>query len=352
MLRNFKTNRTGKVIAVITSLVPLTLLAQTETTKTASASTGSSDDLLWYSFYAIMALLLLVIMKLGKVLTDVVKLLHKKRNVKPLATILLLFISGVIFSQALPVAQTTMHSTSDSNLNLIMAIAVLGAGFFVVLMLILRIRATLIELVPQKEQEPAAFILTRLLNNFGGSSRWKCSFIIFGFLAVGYLSYYAVMCRSSGNDEYEASVKVGKEQREDYARLNAAKVNVDNVTMADAAGIAEGKEIFMTNCSPCHGRNGEGVVGPNLTDGYWLHGGSINDIFKSISTGWPAKGMKAWQADLSPVQIKDVASFIKSIYGTKPANAKAPEGDLSDGGKTPEIDSANRIVLKGRDGNI
>jgi cytochrome c oxidase cbb3-type subunit 3 len=82
-------------------------------------------------------------------------------------------------------------------------------------------------------------------------------------------------------------------------------------------------------CGACHGAGGEGNdVGPNLADEYWLHKGSIKDIFYSIKYGWPEKGMKSWKDDMSPVQIAQVASYIKSLQGTNPPNAKAPQGDL------------------------
>ncbi len=73
---------------------------------------------------------------------------------------------------------------------------------------------------------------------------------------------------------------------------------------------------------------GEGSVGPNLTDDYWLHGGKIQDIFKTIKYGYPDKGMKSWKDDYSPTQIAQLASFIKTLRGTNPPNAKAPQGEL------------------------
>lgn len=104
------------------------------------------------------------------------------------------------------------------------------------------------------------------------------------------------------------------------------------VTVADATGIAEGKKIFTGTCFACHGPNGEGnAVGPNLTDKYWLHGGSISDVFKTIADGVPDKGMQPWGKTYSPTEIKNLASFILSLQGTKPQNAKAPQGNLYNG---------------------
>ncbi|HMI64176.1 MAG TPA: hypothetical protein VK518_24840, partial [Puia sp.] len=69
-------------------------------------------------------------------------------------------------------------------------------------------------------------------------------------------------------------------------------------------------------------------VGPNLTDAYWLHGGSIQEVFKTIKYGWPDKGMKSWKDDYSPVQIAQISSYVESLGGTNPPNAKPPQGTL------------------------
>ena len=91
--------------------------------------------------------------------------------------------------------------------------------------------------------------------------------------------------------------------------------------------VASGKTHYMTYCMPCHGDKGQGTVGPNLTDEYWLHGGTTADITKSIAEGIPAKGMAPWLGVLGPKKIAQVVAFIESIQGTNPAGAKAPQGD-------------------------
>ena len=85
--------------------------------------------------------------------------------------------------------------------------------------------------------------------------------------------------------------------------------------------------MFATRCPPCHGNNAEGLVGPNLTDEYWLHGGGVKDVFKTIKYGVPEKGMIAWEKSLSAQQISDITNYVLSLKGTKPAGAKAPQGD-------------------------
>jgi cytochrome c oxidase cbb3-type subunit 3 len=77
----------------------------------------------------------------------------------------------------------------------------------------------------------------------------------------------------------------------------------------------------------CHGDKGQGTVGPNITDEYWLHGGKVTSIFKTIKYGVPEKGMISWEKTLTAKQISDVSNYIISLKGTNPANGKTPQGD-------------------------
>lgn len=113
-----------------------------------------------------------------------------------------------------------------------------------------------------------------------------------------------------------------------YLKNAANNVDENTVTMLDAAGIAQGAELFAKNCVACHGTAGEGTIGPNLTDANWLHKGGLKDIFYSIKYGWPEKGMRSWKEDLSPMQIAQLTSYVRSLAGTDPPNAKAPEGEI------------------------
>lgn len=158
---------------------------------------------------------------------------------------------------------------------------------------------------------------------------WKYGFYITIFVAVLYLLKYEIWHNGPNpTEEYNTEMTTAKDQVDAY--LASMKNNVDEktVTMADAAGIAAGQVSFAKTCVPCHGAKGEGGVGPNLTDDYWLHGGNVADIFKTIKYGYPDKGMQSWQATYSPIQIQELASYIKTLKGTNPPNGKAPQGDL------------------------
>jgi cytochrome c oxidase cbb3-type subunit 3 len=96
------------------------------------------------------------------------------------------------------------------------------------------------------------------------------------------------------------------------------------------ASISRGETVFKTTCAPCHGGNGQGVVGPNLTDGYWLHGGRPDSIVESISHGYPAKGMPSWKGVLGPEKVRLVAAYVLSLRGQPVPNPKAPQGVLEE----------------------
>lgn len=94
----------------------------------------------------------------------------------------------------------------------------------------------------------------------------------------------------------------------------------------DEGALAEGKAVFVTNCAACHAADGGGNIGPNLTDRFWLHGGRVEDIDRTIRAGVLAKGMPAWDKLLKPAQLDRVVAFVYSLGGTTPAKPKAPEG--------------------------
>jgi cytochrome c oxidase cbb3-type subunit 3 len=89
-----------------------------------------------------------------------------------------------------------------------------------------------------------------------------------------------------------------------------------------------GAARFTKSCAPCHGEHAQGLIGPNLTDDRWLHGGSVEQIFQTVAKGWPAKGMPPWGRALKPDELSALVSYIRSIQGSNPAGGRPPEGDV------------------------
>ena len=158
---------------------------------------------------------------------------------------------------------------------------------------------------------------------------WKYGFYFTIVVGLIYLLNFHVMgLGKNPTEEYNAEMESARIQKERYEASNKDKIDENKVPMADAAGIKEGQQLFEANCAACHLKDGGGNVGPNLTDDYWLHKGSLNDIFHTIKVGYPDKGMQSWSGQFTPKQISYLASFIKSIHGTKPATPKAQQGEF------------------------
>lgn len=174
---------------------------------------------------------------------------------------------------------------------------------------------------------------------------WKYGFYLTIVIAVIYLiNYHVIKTAPLQAEEYTNSVKKAEAEIAEFMKNSADNVDENTIKFLDNPDdISAGKELFMNNCSACHGRSGEGTVGPNLTDDYWLHNGSLSDVFKSIKYGWADKGMKSWKEDLSPMQIAQLTSFIKTLQGTNPPNPKEKQGELYVETES-KVDSTNVIV--------
>jgi len=101
------------------------------------------------------------------------------------------------------------------------------------------------------------------------------------------------------------------------------------VLSKDGATVAEGRKTFVSTCAPCHGAEAQGVVGPNLTDKFWLHGGRPTAIHHSITNGYPEKGMRPWGQVLGAERVRTVAAYVVSLKG-KNLPGRPPQGDPSD----------------------
>jgi cytochrome c oxidase cbb3-type subunit 3 len=179
---------------------------------------------------------------------------------------------------------------------------------------------------------------------------WKYGFYItIGIAFIYLLNFHVLGLGKNPTEEYTVEMENARIKKEIYDANNKDKIDENNVLMADAGGLIAGQRLFETNCVACHLKDGGGSVGPNLTDNYWLHKGSLNDIYNTIKNGYPDKGMQAWNSQFIPKEISFLTSYVKSLAGTKPAVAKVQQGEfytdaapvaISDSGSVAKPDSA------------
>jgi cytochrome c oxidase cbb3-type subunit 3 len=153
-------------------------------------------------------------------------------------------------------------------------------------------------------------------------------YLFYGTLIFGvvYLVRFHVLDGPTQYEEFDSEMVLAQTEIEQYqASLPQEK---DLVISEDEAMLAAGKKIFTMYCQVCHRPDGGGSIGPNLTDAYWIMGGTLNDVFDVISNGGRSgKGMVAWKNSLNKTQIEEVSNYVMSLQGTNPPNPKAPEGE-------------------------
>jgi cytochrome c oxidase cbb3-type subunit III len=103
-----------------------------------------------------------------------------------------------------------------------------------------------------------------------------------------------------------------------------------NSFLRNSGNISRGEALFKANCVACHGEHGQGVVGPNLTDAYWIHGNKPEDLVNSIQNGWLPNGMPAWGPSLGAQKVHWLTAYVMSIRGKPVENPKAPQGEKLD----------------------
>ncbi|GMQ26856.1 hypothetical protein Aoki45_35390 [Algoriphagus sp. oki45] len=166
------------------------------------------------------------------------------------------------------------------------------------------------------------------------------------FAVIYFVNYTVLGNGPTGVEEYEEELRLEAIAAE-YRKANMlASIDESSVVFDESAGaLNAGKTIFQNNCAACHAADGGGGVGPNLTDEYWLHGGSIQEVFKVVKYGVVEKGMIPWQDQLSPEEMQQVSSFILTLVGTTPANPKEPQGELfSPAAPEPTVTDSTTVV--------
>lgn len=186
---------------------------------------------------------------------------------------------------------------------------------------------------------------------------WKWLFYITIVFGVVYLAAHHVFdALPLQEEEYISQIEQAEEERK--LRLASSPqevINESNVELVtDLVELDKAKGTFATTCASCHREDGGGKNAPNLTDDYWLHGGSLSDVFRTIEKGVPEKGMAPWGNSFSPKQIQNLASYVISLKGTNPPDPRDPEGELyvpeettatPDSTETTTVDSTSVAAL-------
>lgn len=154
-----------------------------------------------------------------------------------------------------------------------------------------------------------------------GSLIFSAAYIVFYALSFG---------EGSMEAEYRNEAQQAVTSMDAYYAANPLVPPTPAELLAGAANaeiVQKGAARFTRTCAPCHGEQAQGLIGPNLTDDRWIHGGTVEQIFQSVAKGWPAKGMPPWGRALKPDEISALVSYVRSLQGSNPPNAKPPEGD-------------------------
>jgi cytochrome c oxidase cbb3-type subunit III len=158
---------------------------------------------------------------------------------------------------------------------------------------------------------------------------WLATFYITIVFAVVYYIYYEFAGGPSLDEELSSELSIietVQQQAEESIEIKSEENFLALLENEDA--MEKAKAEFVTKCTACHGAQGQGIIGPNLTDEYWIHGdGRIPSIVKTINEGVVEKGMPPWKGVIAPDLVEQVAVYVYSIRGTDPPGAKPPQGE-------------------------
>jgi cytochrome c oxidase cbb3-type subunit 3 len=160
--------------------------------------------------------------------------------------------------------------------------------------------------------------------------------------SLGYWLYYQIGPGPTIIAQYDDEMRAATARQAKLAPpAGAVTDDVIVVLTKNPRAMAAAKEIFVARCAACHGPQGQGLIGPNLTDDYWLHGGRPTQILHTITDGVPDKGMVPWKDQLKPEELPMMAAYVLSLAGTNPPNPKPPQGVNSKGERAPEAPAAS-----------
>jgi len=155
---------------------------------------------------------------------------------------------------------------------------------------------------------------------------WVLGFYFTIIFALGYMIYYHMAGGALSDKEYEAEIATASPQKTEKVPLADNKLK----PLTDAAAIAAGEKLFVSQtCSACHSANLGGLVGPNLTDEFWIHGCDYSVVMANVAKGFTQKGMMPFGngKPLAEPELQQLVSYIFSKQGSKPVPAKAIDAE-------------------------
>ena len=161
---------------------------------------------------------------------------------------------------------------------------------------------------------------------------WLMTFYITIVFAVVYFIYYEIAGGPTLDEQLAREMKTISSKRTTAEEVKGEKSEGTLIAiLGDREALSRGKAEFQAKCAVCHGNNGQGLIGPNLTDDYWIHGkGNISSILEVVNKGVADKGMPTWKGVIPPQLLEEVAVYVYSLHGTNPEGAKPPQGEKVD----------------------
>lgn len=158
---------------------------------------------------------------------------------------------------------------------------------------------------------------------------WLATFYIAIIFSVFYYAYYTFLGGPTSDEELARSMSAIEKERETSRDTAEVKSEAYFVALLDNEDVlAAGKAEYTVKCLACHGDKGQGLIGPNMTDDYWIHGdGTVTAIIETARSGVPDKGMPTWEGVIPAETLEAVAVYIYSLNGTNPPGAKPPQGE-------------------------
>lgn len=375
---------TAKYIKIITVILVIVIASPASAWAGSPPAPSLFSNPLAVTFLVLMTLLLIIIAVLANILLGAADVKAKKTKKSKAASVtalslLFLLITSAATAQDAEVAKTASTIGGMSSSSFYILAAVIFLELFIILVLLINIKLLLktesdkvsAELETEKIKKPVSNWWTKI-NSFKPVEQeadidlghdydgireldnrlppwWLYGFYITIIVSAVYLWRYHVSHTAPLMiQEYETAIAQADIQVKEYLKQKGESVDENTVTLLTSTDdIAAGKKIFSVSCISCHKETGAGDVGPNLTDNYWLHGGDVKSVFKTIKYGINA--MPQWQNAYSNKQIAQITSFIKTLHGTNPPNAKAPQGEEYKEDNTsgkPAVDSAAQKETK------